>query len=579
MITFCRLGLVLALGSFGPTLLAQYPSGGADFGPSSFPMRAPGQSLFDGVPQVPQGYNAQQVPQQGLVGTHDAVYQLAATQQGYQDPTAENVAPPVPRDGLSYSGSPSAHSAPAHSAPMQSGAMQSGPSGSAPGYYPGHSAASPWPSVYSGFNPLAPNCVSCGPAPISQPVNNGAIVASETGHRFFGMPDQAKAWFFGAGGLIFNRIDDKAVPLSFFDSGYFPDELTTRDARQGATGGFEATIGRYFNCGRNAIALTYWGLYPEDEVALRERTMSGDYRSRIPFQYLDMSGTPSDPGMPYSVYDWYDNAYTHSLRRDFAYHNVEVNLLGFAAGGAARRFACPVKHSLFGRAPGCGDCGGAGCDNCATSCSSCTSSKFTTGPCCLIPSACGSRLNLTWIAGFRYFRFDDGLLFAASLDDPYVTRDTDDLYYEVSTTNNLYGFQSGCRFDYCVGQRLNLYNVAKVGVYNNRSTMFTSVGTDFDTAYLNDTRMPANPDNGMAYRFDESKDNIAFLSEIGSGFGYRLTCNWTATFGYRAVIASGVATAPGNVQKTFANYEEIRDYDVYDTLVLHGFNFGAQCNY
>ncbi len=31
--------------------------------------------------------------------------------------------------------------------------------------------------------------------------------------------------------------------------------------------GFEVFLGRYFNCGRNAITASYWGLFPEDEMA------------------------------------------------------------------------------------------------------------------------------------------------------------------------------------------------------------------------------------------------------------------------------------------------------------------------
>ncbi|MEM7560184.1 MAG: hypothetical protein AAF394_13780, partial [Planctomycetota bacterium] len=84
---------------------------------------------------------------------------------------------------------------------------------------------------------------------------------------------------------------------------------------------------------------------------------------------------------------------------------------------------------------------------------------------------------------------------------------------------------------------------------------------------------------GQDYLIDETKDSVAFLSEIGTGFGYRITCRCTATMGYRAVIASGVATSTDNVRSTFDHYGDARDYNNYGTLILHGLNFGAQCNF
>lgn len=423
---------------------------------------------------------------------------------------------------------------------------------------------------------LAPNCAQCGSKPITQGCCDASCL---TGHGLGSMclmPPYARRWFGGAGALIFFRGDEDSVPLAFADTSYSPDTLTTQDAAQAVAGGFEITLGRYFNCGRNALAVTYWGLFPENAECLRERTGWGDYRSRLPFQYIEMSGTPSSPGSPTWVYDWYDNAFSHTVKRGFAYQNLEVNLLGFATGCAARRFACPTRSIFGGLRDRCGSCEGTGCDNCYDPSGS---TRYATGPCGLVPPACGSCLNLTWIAGFRYFHFADDLLFGASLDDPYIDRSEDDMYYTVDTTNDLLGFQTGCRLDVCLGRRLNLYGLSKVGVYNNFSTMYSRIGTDYAWAYLNDNRSPSNPDQWGAYLFDESKDNIAFLSEIGAGLGYRLTCCLSANVGYRAVIASGVATAPGNVQTSFANYQDIRDYDVDETLILHGISIGGVYNF
>ena len=186
---------------------------------------------------------------------------------------------------------------------------------------------------------------------------------------------------------------------------------------------------------------------------------------------------------------------------------------------------------------------------------------------------------MTWLGGFRYFHFADNLQYAASLNDGIINRSADDLYYIVNTTNNLFGFQLGSRADYCVGRRVNLYGSGKVGLYNNRSRLLTRIGTDVENATLNDTRTPANPSQGGEYDFDVMKDNLAFLSEIGTGVGVRLSPKWTGTVGYRAVILSGVATSPDNVRQNFADFDVVADYDTSSSMILHGLNVGALYNY
>lgn len=606
--------LAIALSFIGTNAFGQYPNAN-NFGPSSYPIQTngvPTHSILGNLPQVPQGYNAHAAPAPNLVGPNNGQYQLVGAQeqiygqpevQGFAPPTAQapmHPAPavnhpamnapangqafmngahgnPVPQNGVPMNVQPTMQAPASPSAAMGcQGCNQAMLPYSAPGYAPQMGYTVPQGGS------IAPNCTSCGPAPVSQGYNYapiGSVAAA---------PAVAKPWFFGANALVFNRIDSKNVPLSLADAAYNPDILGTRDARHGAAAGFEVTAGRYINCGRHAIAATYWGVFPSDQEALRARSTAGDYRSRIPFTYMTMAGTPGAPGTPYPVYDWFDAAYTHTLQRSSEYHNAEINLLGWAVGGASRNFNRSTAGSMFSRlgrrhGNGCGFCGGAGCGSCggasASACNSCKPAKYATGPCCLRAPACGSRMNVTWLAGLRYFRFTDNLLYAASLDDTVINRGADDLYYEVNTTNDLIGFQLGSRMDYCLGKRFNLYGTAKAGIYNNRSTMFTRLGTDFDYAYLADTRTPANPNNGQDYLFDETKNQVAFLSELGTGLGVRVSCKWTATFGYRAVIASGVANAPENVRGAFANYDDIRNFDNYGTLVLHGFNAGAVYNY
>ncbi len=606
--------LALSLGWIGSTTaFGQYPNAYNNFGPSSFPVaqQPQMQSVLQSLPQVPQ-YQAQaqygqptQYQQQGspyqLVGAQDgasgAVYGVPAGGNFHQIP------PPVP---MAHGDQPQPQPQLMQQAPMAAPGCTSCQSQPVQQYQA--------PVDYGYQQALAPNVSGCGQAPVSNmyapgtmaagPAYNGgnaytgnygggfgggALAGIGLGGRA-GLPTGAKPWFFGAGALIFNRIDNHNVPLSFRDDSYNTDIITSQSARMGVTGGFEASIGRYFNCGKNAIQASYWGLYPTEQTQLNSRVIAGEYASRIPFGYMNMSGTPAAPGVPYAVGSWFDNAFAHELRRSSSYHNVEVNLLGFAVGGAARNFNMSTAGTMFsgiggggGRSGGaCGYCGGAGCGACGGGCgtSSCgTSSKYATGPCCLTAPACGSRLSLSWLGGFRYFHFSDNLQYAASLDDGVINRSPDDLYYIVDTTNNLFGFQLGSRADYCVGKRVNLYGNGKVGIYNNRSRLLTRLGTDTENATLDDTRPPVNPNNGGEYDFDETKDNVAFLSELGAGVGLRFSPKWTGTVGYRAVVVSGVATSPDNIRQTFANYNDIIDYNTSSTLILHGLNVGALYNF
>jgi hypothetical protein len=402
------------------------------------------------------------------------------------------------------------------------------------------------------------------------------------GQLFGGLPVGAKPWFFGAGFLRFNRIDDHKRPLSLNDFNN-QDVLTTGDAQMNAMNGFEVMGGRYFNCGKNAIQASYWGLFPDEESV----TVSAPgmvFRSRIlGIGDADAGVDPMGAAGMYDVYDWYDDAASHRLTRSSEFHNVEVNLLGFAVGHAARNFNRPTGGSLFSgtRGGGCGYCGGAGCGacgshggNCGGNCgpNQCAPSRFATGPTGYLAPPCGSRLNLNWLAGFRYFSFDDNLQYAADFDGDGITRADDDFYYDVNTTNDLVGFQIGGRGDFCVGRRINVFGLGKVGVYNNRSTLFSRMGTETVVAY--ETGMPA-----AQYNIMETDNQVAFLSELGTGIGYRISPKWTANFGYSVIAASGVATSVGNVRNRGDFVRDQRHINNQDTLILHGFNLGALYNF
>ncbi len=414
----------------------------------------------------------------------------------------------------------------------------------------------------------APECNNCGPNVYSTPSifdgeshgwrRHGSHLAN-----LCGLPEGAKPWFFGGGYMIMNRIDDQDVKLLWRDSD-LEDVLSTGDAQMNAASGFQVMAGRYFNCGRNAIQASYWGIFPDK----REVFVHGPGGQFTPamFNPGDVM-SPVDPlgnFVPTDVYTWFGDAAIHRVCRTSQFHNLEVNLLGFGVGGAARSFNRCTEGSLFSGHAGCRQCGDAGCSAC--------SSRYATGPCGYVGPQCGSRLNLSWLAGFRYFRFEDQLCYAASLNNDALDGGLDDMYYNIETTNDLVGFQIGGRGDYCVTKKINLYGLGKVGVYNNFANLNTVVGNSISTAY--DANFPAT-----SYLVDEDHDQVAFISELGAGVGVRVTQKWTATVGYQALIASGVATGVGNLRRPGGLVRDQLLVNSNDALILHGLTVGALYNF
>jgi hypothetical protein len=500
------------------------------------------------------------------------------------------------------------------------------------------------PNQYQGQYPLAPNaqmmnpvygqsiapgCTSCGSAPLTesyaypmygpQPYQQsygpqfGSRIGNGRGSFFTGMPVGAKPYFGGGGVLLFHRVDDDNVNLAYDTNDPSGNVLGTRDARAGLLPGFEVFLGRYFNCGRNAATISYWGLFPNDQMASVTTDNGADLRSRYQFTGVSMPAFGTYGQAP--VYDWYDTGDPNGLNttslaqridRSSSYQNIEGNLLGFMTGGAARSFYLPTSGTMFsgarglqggfgggyggGLGGGCGYCGGAGCGACngATSygggcgngscgqsncggCNSCPPTRYATGPCCLTPG-CGSRLNMTWLAGVRYFRFKDSLSYASSLTDTTFGNGNDDIYYNSRVVNDLVGAQIGGIFNYCTGKRASLYALSKMGIYCNHARFNSDLGTrSGHSAYVTNT--------GEDYVISSTKNDVAFIGELGTGLNYRLSPKWSGSFGYRAIVASGVATAVDQLPINMSHLGNAANFDNNAALILHGVNLGALYNY
>ncbi len=544
------------------------------------------------------GFNAQQAPEAGWVGPNNGQYQ-AVPQNTL--PQQSNAMGQAPSSILSPSPSPVPMSAPM-SGPMVGSVQNVGPGCnggySMPAY--GGMLAPTATAPYMGGSCGSGGCGApvyggntCGPI-YAGPIFQGAGFGGGGGWFSNRGSIPGRAFFAGGGALLMRRVDDHNVPLTYNTNMPTESTLGTRDARQDHLNGFEVFGGRYFNCGRNAIMLSYWGLFPEDRTAQVDAAAAPSaYRSRYHFNGIQM---PTQ-----SAYDWYDGAISHRIVRSSEYHNFEGNLLGFAVGGAARTWGyggggggCGIGRGFgaFGAGSGYASCGSGGCGtggcgtgysdcgSCYSDCGSCGSGAAAfTGPCGLTPAMCGSRFNWTWLAGLRWFRFTDNLQYSASETDYAYNGGVDDLYYDNNVRNDLVGFQLGGVGTYCLGSRFNVYGLSKAGIYNNHSTLYTRIGRNGGGPTATIDWAPANAFQGDAYMVDASQNNAAFLGELGTGVGVRVSRGWSANVGYRVIGVSGVATAVNTIPIEMVHLGNVADYNTTSSLLLHGISIGGMYNF
>lgn len=342
-------------------------------------------------------------------------------------------------------------------------------------------------------------------------------------------------WFGSVGGLLFTRDNDDDVLLTFAEADG-ATLLSTRSADMNWAGGFEARVGRYYNCGRRAIEVAYWTLFPDRESAFANPTVGNNIFTPLRFDSLFINdGTAFQP-----VANLFNVVDAHRLVRSYNVQNVEVNVMGLIGCGSG----------VFPGASGCGPTTGAG-NGCAT---------------------------FSWTIGPRWFRFSEGLLFGADPDDAVFDGDANEVNYLVDVTNDLLGLQAGARGDWPVLGNFGFYCGVRGGLYANRIRQSQQITTGAgQVAFVDD---PNSPFDGSIYSVSSSKNDVAFLGEIDLGANVRLTQCLSAALGYRVVAANGVALAPSQIPRDFFdNIAAVREIDSNGSLLLHGAYAGVYFNY
>ncbi len=141
--------------------------------------------------------------------------------------------------------------------------------------------------------------------------------------------------------------------------------------------------------------------------------------------------------------------------------------------------------------------------------------------------------GIEWLTGFRWVEWNQQLLLA----DTFQPDSGSDLF-DVSTVNNLYGWQwGGDMMLWNRGDRLRVNGVAKAGVYYNHQAAQRTV-------YL------TNRSDQNSQTLGDADDTVSFVGETGIMASYSLT-NWLAVrLGYTFFWLGGVATPADQLDTT-----------------------------
>lgn len=354
--------------------------------------------------------------------------------------------------------------------------------------------------------------------------------------------------WFGGGTLLFLTKENNSYRNLIVADATGTSQLNTNAVRPSATTGFEVYGGRYLHCNQWGLSVGYMLWNPSVESNLLLPPVAGDYRPA----FASWNNISVDPGTGLAtVYSHFDGAAGYRVRRDMRFQGIEVALNSFGIMGARR--AAAINGCSNGWLRSLGRCNGYG--------------RFG-GP--FIPNLCG-RVQVSTSHGFRWFQAEDEFQLAANIDGT-VGYQANDLYYDIDTENNLYGYQFGGRLSYCLHRRVSLLIGGKFGLYGNHVKYRQRIGTNSALAFR--TVTPTD------FILTEDSDTVlSTLGELDLGLGIRLTNAFTFRGGYRLFGLTGVASATDQFASDYASLASSRYVDADDSFLLHGGYVGLDFNY
>ncbi|MDA7950315.1 MAG: BBP7 family outer membrane beta-barrel protein, partial [Pirellulaceae bacterium] len=176
-----------------------------------------------------------------------------------------------------------------------------------------------------------------------------------------------------------------------------------------------------------------------------------------------------------------------------------------------------------------------------------------------------------WLAGFRYFKFQEGFEFASDEADTTFTGHADELFWNVDVDNHLIGFQIGSNARYHWSDCFGLYAKTKMGVYGNHISHYSRIRGSNGFAFVNNA---GTPNHLRQYNIRSTKNDVALMGELDLGMKYSFWRRFEARAGYRAVAVSGVALATGQFPQNFEDIDGVAEVQSNGSLILHGAYLG-----
>lgn len=472
----------------------------------------------------------------------DATIQRIATQQGIEalpTPDAESI-PPIPRKKTTPGnlGRPTPAPIPASPPPGSAALAQdnTAPDNTAPGNTGQNITAQGNNDFYAATDASSWDGGDC------QTCQAAAVVG----------PKPIARWFGGASLLFWNVGGCNDTPVITNDSADVL--LGNSDLDPSSAVGYDIHFGRYLSCGKYGLDFGYLFWDPDSVSHIVADNGTG---LRFIAPALTTVSVNRGGGAT-SVYDDFDtNAVRIRATRDIRIQGFEVNLNCFGLSGARRLGSCSPSALCANPLCRSGHCG----------------RKFyggLTGP---LARACSGCIRIQTSHGLRWFQLEDELQIAGNVDGN-AGYGADDLYYDIETENNLFGYQFGGTIAYCLGCRTMLTIGGKMGVYGNDAEFTQRIGTNSILAYTNSQGSGAGD---VSTR--QSHVCVAGLGELDFGLGYRLSNRWTVNGGYRILAVTGVATSIGQRPGEYTTVASAGAVRADDSLFLHGAYVGIDYNW
>jgi len=564
----CLLGSGLALAG-AEAALGQAPVGvnGVGQSPASVPpttiyRRATPTLDYASAPSRPQSYYAAVPVQQGYAGGASAAGQSAVTAPSLLPLPALSAPNNQPYYGGAQTAATFATEAPyptpvaapdtlPEPIPAADGARSPSDAGAgySPNYAPGYGATPNYGAGSSG--PGGNTQLSTSPSTALGGAASGCACADDClfGGYCGGM------WFASVGGLGLGRNNANRF-WTTYETNNNPDQLmNTQQAHAGWGGGGEVTLGRWFGggggggglgggglggggvggmglagagfgagmagfgqagggygsggaCGSDCqcgcgcpwgIAATYWGVSPmtgSSSLTSPTNTLS----TPIDLGYVNITNSLGTSPNPASYF--FDNSHQQTLSRVDRINNVEVNFIAL---------------SLLG---------------------------------------CG-RTQAIWLAGVRYFRFDETLTYGASAYGYTMTQNNGAYaaYLRDRSINNLVGPQIGVILSHYITPRFGVFMTPKVGIFGNyassQNTLYTGDGyTQFD--------------------IKADKTEFSMLAQLDLGANYWIKPWWSLYGGFRVIGINQLALADNQFLPFLADTQGFGQPKTNGDVILYG---------